>query len=415
MGGQRGNAVKRSWIFAIATAVPLALAACGGGSGGSVAPSDPTPGPTDGPQACTSGTAGNYACNAISLRKRVSLADMGGTSGNDLWGWVDPTTGTEYALMGLNNGVSFVDISDPDNPVIIGRLPTQTVASTWRDIKVYDNHAFIVADAVGAHGMQVFDLSRLENAVPPATFSPDAVYADFGSAHNIAINEDTGFAYVVGSDTCNEGLHMIDISVPVNPLFAGCHAAFEVHDTVCTIYHGPDTAYVDNEICFSSAKDRVEIADVSIKGAPVTLGTTAYPNLGFVHQAWPTEDHRYLFVNDEVDEGIIGGPTRTFVIDIADLDAPAHVFTYEASTTSRDHNLYVVGNRMFQANYTTGLRVLEFMDPGLGEISEIAFFDTYPASDAVAFDGAWSVYPYFPSGNIIVSDVSNGLFVLTLQ
>jgi choice-of-anchor B domain-containing protein len=359
--------------------------------------------------------AGNHSCDGISLRKRVSVADMGGNAGNDIWGWVDADTGKEYALMGLNNGVSFVDVSDPENPVIVGRLPTQTSNSSWRDIKVYEDHAFIVADAVGAHGMQVFDLSRLATAVPPATFAPDALYPDFGSAHNIAINEDTGFAYVVGSDTCSEGLHMIDISVPINPLFAGCHEAFEVHDTVCTIYHGPDAAYTDKEICFSSAKDRVEIVDVSLKGAPATLGTTGYPSLGFVHQAWPTEDHRYLFVNDEIDEGNIGGPTRTFVIDISDLDAPTHVFTYEAATTSRDHNLYVVGNRMFQANYTTGLRVLEFLDPGLGEIDEIGFFDTYQADDSLDFDGAWSVYPYFPSGNIIVSDVTNGLFILTLQ
>jgi len=315
--------------------------------------------------------------------------------------------------MGMNNGVSFVDISDPENPIIVGRLPTQTVASSWRDVKVYEDHAFVVADAAGAHGMQVFDLSRLADAVPPATFAPDAVYADFGNAHNIAIDEDTGFAYVVGSNTCNEGLHMIDVSVPINPLFAGCHSPFEVHDTVCTIYHGPDAAYVDHEICFSSAKDRVEIVDVSNKSAPQTLGTTGYPNLAFVHQAWPTEDHRYLFVNDEIDEGVFGGRTRTFVIDIADLDAPAYVTTYEATTTSRDHNLYVLGNRVFQANYTTGLRVLEFADPGLGEISEVAFFDTYPADDSRDFDGAWSVYPYLPSGNIIVSDISNGLFILT--
>jgi len=358
--------------------------------------------------------AGNHSCSGISLRKRVSLNDMGGRSGNDVWGWVDPSTGKEYALMGLNNGVSFVDVSDPENPIIIGRLPTQTSASNWRDIKVYQNFAYVVADGAGAHGMQVFDLSRLENAVRPATFAAD-IYRDFENAHNIAINEDTGFAYVVGSNTCNEGLHMIDITLPLNPMFAGCHSAFEIHDTVCVVYQGPDAAYLGREICFNSAKDRIEIIDVTNKSATTTLGMTGYPNLAFVHQAWLTEDQRYLFVNDEIDEGNIGGPTRTFVIDIADLDAPTHVFTYEAPTSSRDHNLYVLGNRMYQANYTTGLRVLEFMDPGLGEISEVAHFDTFPANDSRAFDGAWSVYPYLPSGNIIVSDSSNGLYILTLQ
>jgi len=408
--------MRHSRIILTALALPVVLAACSkGGNGGRIGPPDDTTAAANGPVSCTAGAAGNYSCNGISLRKRVSLAAMGGSSGNDIWGWVDPSTGTEYALVGMDNGVSFVDVTDPVNPVIVGRLPTRTVASTWRDIKVFQDHAFIVADGAGAHGMQVFDLTRLANAVPPAILAADAVYADFANAHNIAINEDTGYAYVVGTNTCNEGLHIVDVSTPINPLFAGCHAAFQVHDTVCTIYHGPDVAYVGNEICFNSAKDRVEIVDVSIKGASITLGTTGYPGLAFVHQAWPTDDHRYLFVDDEIDEGQIGGPTRTFVIDMADLDAPAHVFTYEAPTMSRDHNLYVFGNRVFQANYTTGLRVLEFMDPGLGEITEVAFFDTFPANDSIAFDGAWSVYPYLPSGNIIVSDISNGLFILALQ
>ena len=403
-----------------AAVMAVILAACGGGNGGNgnggtQVPPGGTPGLGTGPATCAGGTAGSFRCSGISLRKRVPLADMGGAQGNDIWGWADPSTGKEYALMGMDDGVSFVDVTDPENPLIVGRLPTQTVASSWRDIKVYQDYAFVVADGAGAHGMQVFDLTRLRNATPPATFAADVVYSDFANAHNIAIDEDTGFAYVVGSNTCNEGLHMIDISTPVNPMFVGCHADYEVHDTVCTLYHGLDTAYDGHEICFNSAKDRLEIVDVSNKSATVTLGMTGYPNLAFVHQAWPTEDHRYLFIDDEIDEGQIGGPTRTFVIDIADLDNPAYVFTYDAATTSRDHNLYVMGNRVFQANYTTGLHVLEFMDPGLGEIAEVGYFDTFPADDSIAFDGAWSVYPYLPSGNIIVSDISNGLFVLTLQ
>ena len=100
---------------------------------------------------------------------------------------------------------------------------------------------------------------------------------------------------------------------------------------------------------------------------------------------------------------------------MTDLDAPAYVFAYEASTRSIDHNLYVLGNRVFQANYTSGLRILEFTDLSNQQLTEIAFFDTFPSSDATNFDGAWSVYPYLPSGNVIVSDRINGLFVLTPQ
>ena len=395
------------------------LAACGGG--GNTAAGPPGPGTTPpagfstGPEMCVGGSAGDFSCLGISLRSRVSLEAMGGTTGNDIWGWFDAQSGKEYALMGMTNGTAFVDISDPEEPVYLGILPTRTVASVWRDIKVYEDHAFIVADGAGAHGMQVFNLTRLRGLLAPQTFSPDAVYSDFENAHNLAINEDSAYAYAVGTNTCAQGLHMIDISAPVNPLFAGCHSAFDTHDTQCVNYLGPDVDYSNGEICFSSAEDRVEIADVTFKASPFTVSTSTYPELGFVHQAWLTEDHRFLLVGDEFDENVFDVPTRTHVLDVSDLDSPVYVFAYEAATASIDHNLYVLGNRVFEANYTSGLRVLEFGDLANRELSEIAFFDTYPQSNATDFSGAWSVYPFLPSGTIIVSDVTNGLFVLSLQ
>ena len=300
-------------------------------------------------------------------------------------------------------------------PVFLGNLPTQTTSSVWRDIKVYADHAFVVADSAGSHGMQVFDLTRLRGQTAPQEFTADAVYGDFSNAHNLAINEETGFAYAVGTNTCGAGLHMIDISTPINPMFAGCHSAFDTHDTQCVSYVGPDLDHAGAEICVGSAEDRVEIVDVSIKGAPDTLSTLQYSQLGFVHQAWLTEDHRYLLVGDELDELDFGVPTRTHVLDVSDLDAPTYEFAYEAATASIDHNVYVKGNRAYEANYTSGLRVLEIGDLASGELSEIAFFDTYPGNEATTFDGAWSVYPFFASGTIIVSDVANGLFILTLQ
>jgi choice-of-anchor B domain-containing protein len=380
-----------------------------GGSGSS------SPGFSTGPAACSGGNAADFACSGVSLRARVPFDAMNGSEGNDIWGWVDATTGNEYALVGMTNGTAFVDVTDPESPVFLGRLPTQTRSSTWRDIKVYQDHAYIVADGAGAHGMQVFDLTRLRGVTAPADFSPDAVYGDFANAHNVAINEDTGFAYAVGTNTCGEGLHMVDITTPNNPIFAGCHASADTHDTQCVIYTGPDTDHLGAEICASSNVNHVEIADVTNKVAPQTLAAVTYPDLGFVHQGWLTDDHRFLLIGDELDEANFGVPTRTHVFDVTDLDAPAFVFAYEASTRSIDHNLYVLGNRVYQANYTSGLRILEFTDLGNQEMSEVAVFDTFPDSDAVNFDGAWSVYPYLPSGNLIVNDVTNGLFVLTVE
>ena len=405
----------------------------GGGSGGSpiTAPPPPPPPPppvglSTGPESCIGGMAGNFTCSGLSLRKRVPNDAMGGGVGNDIWGWADPVNGNEYALMGLTNGTAFVDVTDPDNPVFLGHLATNTVESPWRDLKVYMDHVFVVADGAGSHGMQVFDLTRLRGVTSPQVFTADNIYIDFRNAHNLAINEATGFAYAVGTNTCSEGLHIVDISTPTSPVFAGCHTDADTHDTQCVIYQGPDPDYTGREICFSSAKTNtantlpvnthhVGIADVTDKLAPVTIFERNYPDVGFAHQGWLTEDHRFFLLGDELDETTLGVPTRTLIFDIADLDAPVFVSAYQATADSIDHNLYVLGNRVFQANYTSGVRVLEFQDLSNDEITEVAFLDTFPNSDIAEFDGVWSVYPYLPSGNIIASDISNGLFILTLQ
>lgn len=407
------------WKSLLLTAVSLLVYGCGGGSSYTSPPPPPPPPPpaemTTGPEVCTGGSAGDFSCSGINLRKRLPLTAMGGNTGNDIWGWFDATTGDEYALMGMTNATAFVNVSDPDNPVFLGTLPTETGSSPWRDIKVYQDHAYVVADNAGAHGMQVFDLTRLRNQTTPQTFSADVVYGDFGSAHNLAINEDTGFAYAVRTNTCSGGLHMIDIRTPNNPMFAGCHASSNTHDTQCVSYQGPDTDYAGSEICASSNEDHFELTDVTIKSAPVTISTSTYAQLNYTHQGWFTDDQRFFFIGDELDESNSGNLTRTHVFDVSDLDNPLHVFAYDGTTNAIDHNMYVVGNRLFQANYTTGMRILEIGNLSNNELMEVAFFDTFPASDAVDFDGAWSVYPFLPSGTIIVSDISNGLFILTAQ
>ena len=165
--------------------------------------------------------------------------------------------------------------------------------------------------------MQVFDLTRLRGQAAPQTFSADFVYGDFGSAHNIAINEDSGFAYAVGINfgmtTCGGGLHIIDINTPKNPLFAGCYSATDTHDTQCVDYQGPDADHAGSEICASSNENHFEIVDVTVKGAPVRISSITYPQLGYVHQGWLTDDHQFFLLGDEADETGFGVPTRTHV------------------------------------------------------------------------------------------------------
>ena len=364
---------------------------------------------------CENGFAGIYPCNDYDLMSHITIAELGGSGarGNDSWGWTDPSTGNEYAIVGTSTGAAFVDISTPTQPVLLGTLPSATAASAWRDIKVYSNHAFIVSEAEN-HGMQVFDLTRLRNVIaPPETFTTDAHYTGFGDAHNIIINETTGFAYVVGSDTFEGGLHFVDIQNPISPQAAGGYGNESyTHDSQVVNYNGPDADYIGSEIIVSSNENEVVIVDVTDKANPTTISTIIYDNVGYTHQGWFTEDMTYFLLGDELDEINFGGNSRTIVFDFTDLDNPVHHMNYIGATGAIDHNGYVVGHLFYQSNYTAGVRVIDSSNIASNNMTEVGFFDSYPADDSTSFHGAWSVYPFFESGNIVISDIEGGLFVI---
>ena len=362
---------------------------------------------------CVDGTANGFACSNVELLAWVTRSSLGQGQGSDVWGWTDSGPGREFAWVGVRNGLAFVEVTNPREPVHLGTLPTQTFASIWHDVKVYGDYAFIVSEA-GGHGIQVFDLTRLESVVaPPETFSADAIYSGFGSAHNIAINEETGFAYGVGTNTCRAGLHMVDISEPLAPTFAGCFSADGyTHDVQCVVYTGPDEEHQGKEICFASNTDTLTIVDVSDKSVPVQLSRTGYAGRRYTHQGWLTEDQAHFLLGDELDELRLGHNTRTYIWDVSDLDAPLVVGEHTGTTRAIDHNQHVRGDHVFQANYRSGLSVLRMGDLDLGELAEVAFFDTYPEDNNPGFSGAWGVYPFFESGTVLVNDINRGLFVL---
>lgn len=361
---------------------------------------------------CNNGMAGSYPCNGYDLQSFIPFSTFNTSGGNDSWGWTDPDDGNEYAIMGLKNGTAFIDISDPINPVYLGKLPTHTSNSTWRDIKVYQNHAFVVSEA-GGHGMQVFDLTRLRNvANPPETFTEDAHYDGFGSAHNIVINEESGYAYGVGADY-NGGAHFINIQDPLNPIGEGGYAGSGyTHDAQVITYNGPDTDYTGKEIYIGSNESFVTIVDVTDKSNPVLIANATYSNDSYTHQGWLTEDLKYFILGDETDELNFGFNTKTIVFDFSDLDNPQFDFDYFGTTPAIDHNGYTKNNKYYLANYTAGLTVLDISDLGNQNMSEIGYFDTYPSSNSAGFSGAWNVYPYFESGNIVISNSSGGGFFL---
>ncbi|MGA7304970.1 MAG: choice-of-anchor B family protein [Rhodothermales bacterium] len=394
---------------------------------------------TGGTVPCTEGFAATFPCHGIDLAAFVSMSDLPASGDlSDIWGWKDDSTGHEYAIVTQETGTNFVDVTDPENPVIVGMLPIHagSVANAWHDVRVYRNYAFIVADAAGAAGMQIFDLSQLASAggspvasmskgssSTPTVFSETAYYGGIASSHNISIDEATGFGYVVGANsggtTCGGGLHMLDLSTPASPSFAGCFADATTgrshtgytHDVQCVVYHGPDTNYQGDEVCFSSNETHLLIADVTDKDNPSTIGKGTYPEASYIHQGWLTEDHRYFLQDDELDEYYSSvGQTTTYLWDVQDLADPVLVDTFSNPIGVIDHNQFVLGRYSIQADYTAGVRVIDFGD--VENPSELLYFDTYPAANATIFDGAWGTYPYLPSGVILVSSIQQGFFVL---
>lgn len=365
------------------------------------------------PAACVGGFAGTYPCKNVDLLALVPLSTMGCGSGNDIWGWTDSATGREYALMGCDNGIAFVDASDPVNPVYVGKLPTHSADSPWRGVKTIRDHALVVGEAVN-HGLQVFDLRLLRAfAGVPLTFAETAFYGGFSDSHNVVADETTGYGYAVGTDTCEGGLHIVDLRTPATPAFAGCFSADGyTHDAQCVLYAGPDARFAAREICFASNEDTVTVVDVENKTSPALLSRTGYDGVGYVHQGWLTEDHSYFLVNDELDETHYDHNTRTYVFDVRLLDAPKLAGSYTGPSPAIDHNLFVRGGYVYEANYTSGLRILDLAGVSTASLSEAGYFDVVPGDDARSNSGAWGNYPFFASGIVLVSGIEQGLFVL---
>lgn len=362
---------------------------------------------------CENGFAGPYPCDGYDLQSQIDLGELSAGAGNDSWGWTDPDTNKEYAIMCVSNGTAFIDISDPVNPIYLGKLPTHTATSTWRDAKVYDNHAFIVSEASG-HGMQVFDLTRLRDVNnPPVNFTNDAHYDGFGRAHNIVINEENGYAYAVGTSTFNGGPHIVNIQNPTNPFFESGYSGSEYsHDAQVVFYQGPDQDHTGKELYIGSNENEVVILDVTDKNNIQLISNVTFTNTSYSHQGWLTEDHRFFLMGDELDELNFGFNTRTVIFDLTDLDSPFQSFDYTGPTPAIDHNGYVRGNTYYLANYRAGLRTIDISDIENQNMVETGYFDSRPEDNNTGFDGAWSVYPYFASGNIVISDIDRGFFLV---
>lgn len=358
--------------------------------------------------------SGGYPCNNVELMDVESLSDLGGgDNGNDCWGWVDDETGREIAMFGRSNGTAFIDVTDPTDMKYFANLPTASSPSLWRDIKVYGEYAYIVSEA-GEHGLQIVHMPNLLGLSTDevTTISPDGYYSGFGNAHNIMINEETGYAYPIGTNTFNGGLHVLDLNDPLNPELVGAYDGAYSHDIHPIVYNGPDQDYAGKEVvvCFNGYNG-ISIVNAQDKSDIQLISQVSYAQSGYTHQGWVGDNHRFCYFNDELDESSFGNNTRTYILDIADLDAPVIIGYFEAPVESIDHNLYAIGDKLYQSNYLSGLRVLDVSDAENGNLELVGYFDTNPESDAPSFNGTWSNYPYFPSGNIAVSTFTHFFMV----
>ena len=358
---------------------------------------------------------GTFASQGITLKSwhPLNTIDAGASSGNDCWGYVS-SSGREYAIMCVSNGTAFYDVTDPVNATKVAFIAGPN--SLWRDAKVYGRHVYVVTE--GGAGIQVINVANIDTGV--VTLVNTITTGGGLATHNIAINEQSGYLYRCGGGA--SGLRFYNLNgTPAAPVFVGEWSTHYVHDAQIVNYTtGP---WAGREIAFCCAglnggnvETGLYIVDVTNKAAPTLLSRVLYPNARYSHQGWLTEDRRYFLLGDELDEGATQSFSTTHVIDVQFLGSPTYVGQFANSTPAITHNCYTHNGKMFQANYRSGLRVFDVSNAGTpSAVTEVAYFDTYPADDAAQFNGLWSCYPYFPSGTVIGSDLERGLFVMRLE
>ena len=415
---------------------------------------------------------------------------------NDIWGWTSPN-GEEYALVGTGDGMSIVRVTDPRNPEFIGIMPTtvpDSISNLWGDVGVYDvpsgpgrgrggdyeGYAYYTTEADGV-GVNILALNQLDALGPAPTpffeIPATATFAGGGyeSAHNIYVNQDSGYAYIAGVEFAEEGPNacdgepfapsrfntlVLDLNGdPLAPEIAACRADAGEHDIYVVNYRGADKDYRDREIAFvfdgrdkdatsrrglrsddtpgSLVGGTTEIWDVTDKENIEVISSFTVPGLCFSHQGWTSSDrHEFLLVNDELDElrdaEAADGTYRTafcatqlppgtqsnpgiYVMNIQDLDNPYLQERFEVeSPGDNDHNLYREGNRIYWAVYNAGTRVLRMQQRHSNlELVEIGKLDSEPR-DAPEFNGQWGIYSFPKSKTIVASDIVNGLMVMEL-
>jgi choice-of-anchor B domain-containing protein len=315
---------------------------------------------------------------------------------NDVWGYVD-NNGLEYAIVGVVNGTSFVDVSVPENPIEKAFIPGPT--SVWRDMKTWGNHAYIVHDSYSqgtSQGLLMVDLSQIHDGQITYDTLVDIAFERF---HNIYIDEN-GVAYLFGGDADNGGALMYDLTEnPMEPIYLGSFNETYFHDGM-----------VRGDTLWGSAiyDGHLFAVDVQDKSNPVIIGGCTTPN-AFTHNAWVSDDGNTVFTTDEVPGAYIAAVD---VSDIMNMQVIDQIQTYSPESNVIPHNTHVLGNYLVTSYYCDGVTVVDASDPY--NLAEVAYYDTSDSTGGT-FSGAWGAYPWLPSGNILVTDRQEGLHILKIK
>ena len=317
------------------------------------------------------------------------------TKGNDIWGWAD-SIGNEFALVGLRNGVSCVNVTNPSTP--FEEFFIADIYSVWRDIKTYGNYAYVTTESDA--GLLIIDLTDMTGAtfwhvtdfINPTTGST----LHWEAAHDLFIDEN-GIAYIFGASNPAgipapaNGAIFLDVATnPTNPTHLGQWNEQYIHDAMVR----GDTMYAG---CIYAGK--VYIVDVSNKANPTVLGSKSTPNT-FTHNSWVSDDGDFVFTTDEQSDAYLT------VYDISDLNNIQEVDRIQSNPGSNSipHNTFVDGNFLITSYYRDGTVVHDITHPNY--MIEVGNYDSYFGSGN-GFDGCWGTYPYLPSGNIISSDINS--------
>ena len=339
---------------------------------------------------------------SINLNGQFNMSLLSQVSYNanlsDIWGWADPDTGVEYAIVGVNNGVSIVSLEDPTNATELFFIPGEN--STWRDIKTWGDYAYVTTDQGGTtDGLLVIDMSDLPNDIQYYNWNP--VFPALGNdelntCHNIYIDE-FGYIYLSGCNLNSGGIIYLDVNnTPYYPEYAGAGLPIYAHD----VYTRDNKTY-----CSEIYAGELSIYDVTDKSETTLLGFTETP-YSFTHNAWLSDDGNAVYTTDELANAPVASYDISDFQDIQLLDEYRPLTSVGADVIP--HNVHVWNDFLIISYYTDGGRIVDAANPD--NLIEVGNFDTFLGGDG-GFSGAWGAYPFLPSGNVLLTDIGNGLYV----